>query len=105
MHLNFWVIVMKQFDHYCKTLRCKMSKETCIGRQLLAVKRQEHRLDTDSVLVCQGFYPECHSCIRGRRLARRCGINIGVLRGQLVDLRAQIEESPRIRYCIRQRFR
>jgi hypothetical protein len=87
---------MKQLDHYCEALRCKMNKEGCIGRQLLAIKPHYYRLAADSFLVSQGFYPECFACIRGRRLARACGINIGALRKQIINLRRRIEESPRV---------
>ena len=96
---------MKPLDHYCKTLRCKMSKEACLGRQLLAFKTKDYRIDAHTVLESQGFYPECHSCVRGRRLAHSCGINISLLRRQLVNLRSRVEESPWITYCIRRRFR
>ena len=99
------VMAMKQFDHYCKTLRCKMSKEACLGRQLLAFKTQNYRIDAHAVLADQGFYPECYACVRGRRLAHSCGINISLLRRQVANLRTRVEESPWIGYCIRRRFR
>jgi hypothetical protein len=38
-------------------------------------------------------------------LAQSCGINIGLLRRQMADLRARVEESPWIGYCIYRRFR
>lgn len=98
-------MAMKQFDHYCKTLRCKMSKEACLGRQLLAFKTQDYRIDAHTVLASQGFYPECYSCVRGRRLAHSCGINIGLLRRQMADLRARVEQSPWIAYCMQRRAR
>ena len=56
-------IAMKQFDHYCETLRCKMSKEACLGRQLLAFKTKNHRIDAHTVLESRGFYPECYTCV------------------------------------------
>jgi hypothetical protein len=89
---------MKRFDHYCETLRCKMNKEACIGRQLIAIKPRYYRLSADSFLVSQGFYPECFACTRGRRLARTRGVNIGVLRKQIINLRHQIEESRWVGY-------
>jgi hypothetical protein len=95
------VMTMKRLDHYCETLRCKMNKEACIGRQLLAIKPHYHRLGADSLLVSEGFYPECYGCIRGRRLARACGINIGVLRKEIINLRHRIEESPWVGYSRR----
>ena len=98
-------IAMKQFDHYCETLRCKMSKEACLGRQLLAFKTKNHRIDAHTVLESRGFYPECYACARGRRLAHSCGIDIDLLRSQIIDLRARVEESPWIGYCIYRRFR
>ena len=98
-------IAMKQFDHYCETLRCKMSKEACVGRQLLAFKTKNHRIDAHTVLESRGFYHECYACVRGRRLAHSCGINIGLLRRQMADLRARVEESPWIGYCIYRRLR
>jgi len=91
---------MKHFEHYCKTLQCKMSKQPCIGRQLLAVKPHTYRLNTQSLLVSQGFYPECHTCARGRRLATSLGINITGLRQQLNKMRRRIEESARLGYII-----
>jgi hypothetical protein len=98
-------MAMKQFDHYCKTLRCKMSKEACLGRQLLAFKTQNYRIDAQTVLASQGFYPECYACVRGRSLAHSCGINIRLLRRQMTSLRARVEESPWIGYCIHRQFR
>jgi hypothetical protein len=96
---------MKTFEHYCKTLHCKMSNEPCIGRQLLAVKPHIYRLNTQSLLVSQGFYPECYSCDRGRRLATSLGINIRTLREQLIEMRRRIEESAQIFYGIHPRSR
>jgi hypothetical protein len=96
---------MKHFEHYCKTLQCKMSKEPCIGRQLLAVKPHTYRLNTQSLLVSQGFYPECHTCARGQRLATSLGINITGLRRQLSEMRRRIEESARVGFSIRARRR
>ncbi len=92
---------MRQFDYYCETLRCKMSKEACIGRQLLAIRPQSYFLNQGSFLVSQGFYPECYACIRGRHLARSCGVNIGALRKQILSLRKRIEESSRVGYSKR----
>lgn len=96
---------MKPFKYYCKTLQCKMSKESCIGRQLLAVKPHTYRLNKQSLLVSQGFYPECYACVRGRRLATSLGISITVLRRQLSAMRRGIEESARVGYFIRSRGR
>ena len=96
-------MTMKQLDHYCKTLRCKMSREACLGRQLLAFKSRDYRIDAHTVLASQGFYPECYACVRGRSLARSCGINIRSLRKQVANLRARVEESPWITYCIHRR--
>jgi hypothetical protein len=82
-----------------------MSKEACLGRQLLAFKTRDYRIDAHTVLANQGFYPECYNCARGRNLAHSCGINIGLLRRQMADLRARVEESPWIGYCIYRRIR
>jgi hypothetical protein len=95
---------MKTFEHYCKTLHCKMSNEPCIGRQLLAVKPHTYRLKTQSLLVGQGFYPECYFCERGRRLATFLGINIVELRDQVSEMRLRIAESAQI-YSIHSRGR
>lgn len=96
---------MKTFEHYCKTLHCKMSSEPCIGRQLLAVKAQTYRLNLRTLLLSQGFYPECYSCRRGRRLAASLGIDVPALRKQMIEMRRRIEESERIFYSLRSRSR
>ena len=95
---------MKSFDYFCTTLRCKMSKEICIGRQLFSLKAQDYRVDADKSLASRGFYPECYACVRGRRLAHLHGINIGLLRRQTAGLRARVEESPSITYCMHHRI-
>ena len=81
---------MKQFDHYCETLRCKMSKEACLGSPVACLQDRDYRIDAHTVLANHGFYPECYTCVRGRRLARSCGISIGLLRRQMADLRARV---------------
>lgn len=78
-----------------------MSKDPCIGRQLLAVKPHIYRLNTRSLLVSEGFYAECHACARGQQLAGSLGINIAALREQLNKMRRRIEESARVGYTIR----
>jgi hypothetical protein len=92
---------VNKLDCYCRTLRCKMNKEACIGRQLLAVRPERYRLDANSFLESQGFYPECYRCIRGRRLAHSRRVNISLRRRQMLDRRTEIEESPWIGFCIR----
>ena len=95
----------KMFDYYCETLRCRMNKYSCIGRQLLAVKPERHRIAAHVVLESTGFYPECYGCPRGRHLAKSCGIPIGPMRRQLAELRSRVEESPWVEYRVYRGFR
>ena len=93
-------------NYYCPKLRCKMSQESCIARQLLAIRPLRYRLNAYTLLANNGFYPECHSCSRGRKMVRLSGLDIMELRKQMVTARRRIEESGLLgRYTIRRRRR
>jgi len=90
-------------SHQSRSVGCKMAKEACVGRQLLAISPQQYRLSADAFLLSDGFYPECCACARGRRLARFFGINPAVLRRHTATLRERIEQSSLIGFSIRLR--
>jgi hypothetical protein len=92
---------MKHFEPYCRTLKCRVSKNPCTGRPLLAAKPHIYRLNTQPLLVSEGFYPECHACACGQQLVHSLGMNIAALREQLNKMRCRIEESARIGYTVR----
>ena len=91
-------------NYYCPKLRCKMSQESCIARQLLAIRPLRYRLNAYTLLVNNGFYSECYSCSRGRKLVRLGGLDIMKLRKPLAAVRKQIEESGLLgKYVVRRR--
>jgi len=94
-----------KLDYYCERLRCKMNKYACIGRQLLAAKPRRYQINAHAVLESQGFYPECYSCTRGKRLAQFCGIEVHSMRKQIGDLRREAEQSPWVGFRLRRSVR
>jgi hypothetical protein len=91
-------------NYYCAKLRCKMDRESCIARQLLAIRPLRYRLNAHTLLVNSGFYPECYSCSKGRKMVRLSGLDLIELREQMVAARSQIEESGLLgKHTIRRR--